>query len=520
VRRTGILSLLLVSALLGASSVAAPPARADTPPVYHFYGAGYGHGVGMGAWGVYGMALKHWSATGILHHFYPGTSVATATDPPFIRVGLVQGATSIPIQAWKGAAQLRMGNPNTGTLVATIPNGATWTVVDRSGHYWIKRGDGTYVGGHGYGSTTNNLYVRFAAIGSILYLPQRGYHFNHGFMELNLYKPCSTCTTKERIILQLATENYVEGVGEVPATWPSTALHVFAVAARTYVTYKVHAVGQHRPGCNCGIWYVGEQFFIGYNRNMQTGAANWLKAVHDTSHVMVLYQGSAIVAAYSTSTGGHSQSNVEEWGGTQIPYLKSVCDPGDYVDPNQYKTWETTITKATVTDRLTTRFGQHVGAIESFSVLARSDSMRITSIRINGAHGSYVVSGNAFRGALGLKTALVYINVNRLITGVVRQKYDSLMCAPKLPTSTITHPAGGSVQHFTLGTIYADVAHGRSRWLFGLVDDKYQTMHGPTGRLGWPVTGVDVQGSVRSARFLHGSITCHADTGTCTVSPP
>src|SRR5206468_925237 len=102
-------------------------------PVYHFYGAGYGHGVGMGAWGVYGMALKHWSASGILHHFYPGTSVAKTTEPAFIRVGLVQGALAIPIQAWHGPAQLRLGNPTNGPLVATIPGGSTWTVLDKSG---------------------------------------------------------------------------------------------------------------------------------------------------------------------------------------------------------------------------------------------------------------------------------------------------------------------------------------------------------------------------------------------------
>jgi uncharacterized protein with LGFP repeats len=173
-----------------------------------------------------------------------------------------------------------------------------------------------------------------------------------------------------------------------------------------------------------------------------------------------------------------------------------------------------------VTDRLTTHFDQHVGAITSFQVLGRSESARITSIKINGTQGSYTVSGNAFRDALGLRTALVYVNVNRLVTGAIRQKYDSLGCAPKLPTSTTSHPSGGAMQHFTLGTIYADVVHARTRWLFGLVDAKYSAMHGPTGRLGWPVTGVMVQGAVRSTQFVHGTITCNADTDLCHVSPP
>ena len=173
-----------------------------------------------------------------------------------------------------------------------------------------------------------------------------------------------------------------------------------------------------------------------------------------------------------------------------------------------------------MTDKLTSHFGQHVGAIVSFNVLGRSEAARITSIRINGTQGSYAVSGNAFATALGLRTALVYINVNRLVTGVIRERYDSLMCAPRLPTSTISHPTGGAVQHFTLGSIYADLVHARSRWLFGLVDAKYRALSGPSGRLGWPLTGVLVSGAIRSAHFAHGTVTCNADTDTCQVSPP
>jgi stage II sporulation protein D len=512
VKRSGVLSLLLVVALLGISSSGQPQARADTP-TFHFYGAGYGHGVGMGAWGVYGMALKGWSTSGVLHHFYPGTTTARFADPSAIRVGLVEDVTSIPVQAWRGSAQLRL---STGRLVATIPAGDTWTVVERSGYYWIKRSNGSYVGNHGWGDSTHNLYVRFESLGSILYLPQRGFHFNHGFMELNIYRPCGTCSLRERIILQLPTENYVQGVGEVPATWPSVALHVFAIAARTYVTYKVRAVGQHRPGCNCGIRWVGEQYFIGYNRNMQSGAANWMKAVRDTTRTMVLYGGTPIVAAYSTSSGGHSESNTEAWGGSSIPYLQSVCDPGDYVSPNQYKTWDVSMAQSTVTSKLGARF-QNVGPITSLTVLSRSESARITSLRVTGTQGSYTINGNQFRDALGLRTALVYINSNWLSTGPIRVRYDKMLCAPKLPTSRITHPAGGAMQTFEVGSIYSDTVHATTRWLYGLVDTKYTNEGGPAGSLGWPVSGVYVNGNLRSAQFLHGKITCNLDTGTCQV---
>ena len=510
-----IVSLLVVAAL--AWTIPLSQAGA-TPPTFRFYGAGYGHGVGMGAWGVYGMAQRGWQAPGILSHFYPGTTLTSHADPPYIRVGLVQDVTSIPVQAWQGPAQLRLNDPTTGQLVATVPSGATWTVLDRSGTYWIKRGDGTYVGGHGWGNSTHDLYVRFGAIGSILYLPQRGFHFNHGFMELNIYKPCASCTSRERIILQLATEYYVDGVGEVPATWPAAALRVFAIAARTYVTYKVGAVGQHRPGCNCGIWWVGEQYFIGYNRNMQPGADAWLGAVSSTARRMVVWDGKPIVAAYSTSDGGYTQSNVEEWGGTQIPYLRSVCDPGDYVPPNAYKTWQATLSQATVTSRFLARFHHPIGPIASFTVLARAANGRILSVRANGSSGSTTVSGNAFASALGLRTALVYINADKLVTGAIRARYDALMCRPGLPTTPAVHPAGGATQHFVNGSIYADLDRAQTFYLYGLVDAKYRSLAGAGGWLGWPVTGVTVKGSTRTTRFIHGQIVCNAVSATCRVT--
>jgi stage II sporulation protein D len=514
VRRSATLSLLLVASLAGSLSSGATRAGADTPPTFDFYGAGYGHGVGMGAWGVYGMALAGWSTGGIINHFYPGTRVAHYPDPASIRVGLVEDVTSIPVQAWRGNAVIHGSN---GAAIATIPAGETWTIEDRSSHFWIKRTNGTYVGGHSWGDATHNVYVRFESIGSILYLPQRGFHFNHGFMELNVYNPCGTCTSRERIILQLPTEYYVQGVGEVPATWPSVALHVFAVAARTYVTYKVRAVGQHRPGCNCGIRYVGEQFFIGYNRTMQQGGANWLRAARDTAGIMVLYGGTPIVAAYSTSSGGHSESKTEEWGGSDIPYLHSVCDPGDYVSPNQYKTWEVSMSQATLTSKLNAKF-QNVGQVTSLDVLSRSESQRITSLRVTGDSGSYTITGNQFRDALGLRTALVYINRNWLTTGPIRIRYDKMLCRPRLPTSPITRPAGGQMQTYENGSIYSDTVHATTRWLFGLVDDKYTNLGGPTGSLGWPTSGVYVNGNIRRATFQHGTITCNADTGTCQVS--
>jgi uncharacterized protein with LGFP repeats len=139
---------------------------------------------------------------------------------------------------------------------------------------------------------------------------------------------------------------------------------------------------------------------------------------------------------------------------------------------------------------------------------------------VTGTQGSYTITGNQLRNTLGLRTALVYLRANWLTTGSLRVRYDKMLCAPKLPTSAISHPAGGDMQTFENGSIYSDPADGTTRWLYGLVDTKYGNQGGPAGSLGWPVSGVYVDGNLRSAQFQHGRITCNVDTGTCQVDPP
>src|ERR1051325_4595392 len=103
------------------------PAAKGKPTIFHMHGSGWGHGVGLSQYGAYGLAQDGWSATRILTHFYSGTHVAaTANEPAQLRVGLVQGRAQLHLQASSGKVELRLGQPDTGDLVATIPNGATW----------------------------------------------------------------------------------------------------------------------------------------------------------------------------------------------------------------------------------------------------------------------------------------------------------------------------------------------------------------------------------------------------------
>src|SRR5829696_4845766 len=91
------------AALLTALAVfAAVPVTADAAVRHVIRGAGFGHGIGMSQYGAYGYALQGAKYTGILAHYYKGTTLSTAPSRP-VRVLLqpvdpyirVRGATSV-----------------------------------------------------------------------------------------------------------------------------------------------------------------------------------------------------------------------------------------------------------------------------------------------------------------------------------------------------------------------------------------------------------------------------------------
>jgi len=67
-----------------AVSEAAAPASAAVKWVVH--GRGFGHGVGMSAYGAYGYAKHGAGYEAILGHYYPGTSLGTLEGPRIVRV--------------------------------------------------------------------------------------------------------------------------------------------------------------------------------------------------------------------------------------------------------------------------------------------------------------------------------------------------------------------------------------------------------------------------------------------------
>lgn len=512
-----------VIALALALSVVSP-ATSSAASTFTFHGSGWGHGIGLPQWGAYSLALKGWTHQRILSHFYKGTKVGGApSGPSNLRIGLTQARKTVRVTAAQGSVALRLGSPK-GKLIGgrAIKQGKTWRVnVAASGRYRVLDESGKPVGdcpsckGHLWGSTKAHIYAVYSSPSKVR-LPEAGHTYNRGHIEFNLYVSvsCSPLRFCERLIAVLAPQAYLYGLAEVPNSWPMVALQVQAVAGRTYAFEKVSRVGQRRSGCNCGLYDdVRDQVYAGWDKEGGYQGSRWVTAVKSTNGLVVLHKGAPIQAYYHSSSGGFTENNEFVWGGTPLPYLRGVCDPGDYSKANPNKVWTLgPLSDTTVTKRLRPYTG-NIGTVTKFAKTERGVSGRIVRVTIVGTSGQKAISGTTLRRALGLKDTRVWINANRNVIGTIRAKYDKLMCAPGLATSSQRAVPGGLLQRFAEGAIYWNGARAGAYWQHGPVYVKYIGLGEVGGLLGLPRSDVlvpEAPGCTKStcamARFEQGNV--------------
>jgi SpoIID/LytB domain protein len=131
----------------------------------------------------------------------------------------------------------------------------------------------------------------------------------------------------------ISFEDYLKSVvpREMPASWGNDgmdALKAQAVAARTYAIDQV------------GTTVKDDQSFQVYGgyRNYSSAQGKWLdswsansnRAVDETSGQVLKFNGKLIDAVFSSSNGGYTVKNTDEWpNGTPVNYLDAKPDPFD-----------------------------------------------------------------------------------------------------------------------------------------------------------------------------------------------
>ena len=132
-------------------------------------------------------------------------------------------------------------------------------------------------------------------------------------------------------IIEMDMEEYLVSVvaGEVYPNYHKEALKAQAVAARTYLVYKMEKGGCSNGGdictesAHCQAYKSKEKMASGWGEKYGEYYNNIKTAVYETKGEIVLYDNKPINALYHSSSVGKTEDCVAVFGGT-YPYLKSV----------------------------------------------------------------------------------------------------------------------------------------------------------------------------------------------------
>lgn len=380
------------------ASAAAQPLPSDATLVVP--GHGWGHGRGMGQWGAYGMAKDGSTYTQILTHYYSGVSWATRPAGENILV-FVSQASAVTMTA-DDAFTASWSN---GTKIATSDSAFPYMRARySSSHYRVEKsanynGPWTLV-------ATGTTWVRFTRGARLLQLVT-GTGATRYYRGSMIARYAST--GKMMAIEDVVLDEYVYGVvpREEPSSWPAEALKAQAVAARTYAVYKKDY--QRSKGYAYDICATTScQAYLGYGSKASPSAtrvdlerSSTNSAVDATARKVLTYGGKAILAEYSSSTGGYTAPGT-------VAYQKAVPDPGDDASPHHdwtghihvsdiVKRWPAlgALTDIVVTKR--NGYGDWGGRVLSMNLVGTSSTVTISGYDFMNAFDSKGVQGNWFR---------------------------------------------------------------------------------------------------------------------------
>ena len=339
----------------------APAANAAVNWVVH--GRGFGHGVGMSAYGAYGYALHGKSYQFILGHYFTGTTIGTLSGPRIVRVLLDVSGDDVNFSGATSACGQAL-DPARSYEAHRIAN----SVALRSS------------GGKRLANCGRKL--RAAGKGTIDIAGKGTYR---GALET---VPTESESGSLNVVNALTVDQYVKGVipNESPPSWPEEELKAQAVASRSFaLTGGVGGNGFDLYADTRSQVYEG----------LESEYARTNAIANATRGQVVEYQGKVAETLFSACSGGHTESIVNVFGAS-IPYLVGVPDPFDYYCP--LHTWTLKFSGPEISDRLS---GYLDGRLKQVVITKRGVSPRIITAKLIGSGGVTTVSGEQLEVALG-----------------------------------------------------------------------------------------------------------------------
>ena len=221
-------------------------------------------------------------------------------------------------------------------------------------------------------------------------------------------------------IEKIDIEEYLYGVlsSEMPSTFDEEALKAQAIAARTYVIYKMenNITSGHKNSAVCTN-SAHCQAYTSYDDLKKVKGEDWIKsdyvkvkkAVDDTKGQIVSYEEKAILTLYFSTSSGKTENSKDVFS-TQYPYLVSVDSPYEENSPKYSTTYS--IKKSKFIKYIKNIYPQINISLDKLdkevSIVDRTDGGCVKIIEV----GNVKISGTDMRKILNLNSANFTINYN------------------------------------------------------------------------------------------------------------
>jgi SpoIID/LytB domain protein len=136
------------------------------------------------------------------------------------------------------------------------------------------------------------------------------------------------------LTLTLPFEDYLEGIAEVPPSWPRAALEAQAIAARSYALATTGWEGAEGEPLTTPICATTScQVYRGIPVPFEPSVRRWFAAVRRTSGEVLLYGDRPADTVYFSTSNGRTYGNDEVFGSAPLPYLRPVVERDDGASP-------------------------------------------------------------------------------------------------------------------------------------------------------------------------------------------
>lgn len=355
-------ALVALTLLAGLCATATPAGAANVNWVVN--GRGFGHGVGMSAYGAYGLAMHGKTYRQILGHYFRGTALAKLDQTRIVRVLLTISSSDVSFSGASGACGTKLDTRRT---YQAHRSGATVKLRTSSGKRLADCGRRLRAAGDGQ--------ISIAGLGN----------YRGAFEAV----PTSEARGSLNVVNALSVDKYVMGVmpNESPPTWPTEELKAQAVASRSFALSS-------GVGGNGFDLYSDTRSQVYKGLDSEYPRTNRIAA--ETRGEVLEYNGSIAQTLFSACSGGHTESIQNVFGGPAVPYLQGVPDP--YDDSCPLHTWTLRFSGPEISSRL----GAYLkGRLKQVVITRRGASPRIVTAQLIGTGGRSTVTGEQLKIALG-----------------------------------------------------------------------------------------------------------------------